>query len=195
MQEPSQRHSMTNAYFDELYREKPDPYRLSKSFYEAWKYRDTLRHLPRKRYSSALEVGCSIGVLTQLLAGRCDRLLSLDVSQAALAQARERCAKLPQVRFAQTAIPDESPEGEFDLIMISEVAYFWNPSDTARAAELLAERHLPGGYLMMVHFLPRVPEFPLTGDEAHALWRARPEWKLIREKRRKRYRMDVFERV
>ena len=195
LQGQPQKQSMTGAYFDELYREKPDPYRLSTSFYEAWKYRDTLRTLPRRRYSTALEVGCSIGVFTRRLAARCDSLLSLDVSEAALQQARERCAKLPQVRFARIGIPQASPAGAVDLLMISEVAYFLTPEDTDRAARLLAARHLPGGHLVLVHFIPRVPEFPLTGDEAHALWRARPEWRLIREKRRKRYRIDVFERV
>ncbi len=187
--------SMSGAYFDELYRGSRDPWNFEKSFYEAAKYRDTLGNLPRKRYGEALELGCSIGVLTERLAPRCDRLLSIDVSEAALGEARKRCARLPQVRFARMHLPNDSPEGQFDLLLLSEVAYYWDREDLNRAADLLARHHRPGGHLVLVHFTPPVPDYPLTGDEVHDSWRARPEWRTIREKRRKRYRLDVLERV
>ena len=91
--------SLTPGYFDDVYRAKADPWNFQSSPYEAAKYAATLAALPRPLYRNALEIGCSIGVLTAQLAARCEQLLSIDVSEQALDQARERCAQLPQVRF------------------------------------------------------------------------------------------------
>ena len=85
--------SIEPAYFDALYAADPDPWRFASSDYEREKYAATLDALPPRRFAAALEVGCSIGVLTRQLAARCDTLLALDVAEAALAQARARCPR------------------------------------------------------------------------------------------------------
>ena len=51
-------------YFDRMYAESDDPWRFETSEYERRKYAATLAALPRARYENALEIGCSIGVLT-----------------------------------------------------------------------------------------------------------------------------------
>jgi hypothetical protein len=53
------------AYFDALYARDPDPWRFATSDYERAKYRATLAALPGPLLGAALEVGCSIGVLTR----------------------------------------------------------------------------------------------------------------------------------
>ena len=60
--------SLPQSYFDRIYQQNPDPWNFETSPYEAEKYRRTLAALPRKRYMRALEIGCSIGVLTSQLA-------------------------------------------------------------------------------------------------------------------------------
>ncbi|MDX1541958.1 MAG: SAM-dependent methyltransferase, partial [Geminicoccaceae bacterium] len=74
------RQSLPASYFDEKYAADPDPWAFATSAYEAAKYQATLDALPRARYGSALELGCSIGVLTERLAARCTSLLALDVA-------------------------------------------------------------------------------------------------------------------
>ncbi len=186
--------SLPPSYFDDVYAASPDPWNFETSEYEAGKYRDTLAHLPRPRYANVLEIGCSIGVLTHQLADRCDKLLSVDVSAQALATATTRCADLPHVHFAQMHIPDEIPEGAFDLVVISEVGYYWQREDLARTARLLAARQPPGGQLMLVHYTPIVPDYPLTGDQVHETWLRRPEWAPLDRARRDQYRLDLLER-
>ncbi len=186
--------SLQPEYFDDVYARNRDPWQFETSEYERAKYADTLAALGRARYGSALEIGCSIGVLTAQLAARCDSLLSVDVSEAALAQARERCGALGHVKFERMQLPDEMPDGSFDLIVLSEVGYYWSRGDLQRTAEELAERQPAGGHLLLVHWTPFVPDYPLTGDQVHELWRAQPAWKLLREERRERYRLDVLER-
>ena len=82
--------SLDGAYFDRLYAASDDPWGFSTRWYEHRKYALTLAALPAPHYDSALEIGCSVGVLTALLAGRCTALLALDPSVRALAQARTR---------------------------------------------------------------------------------------------------------
>ena len=69
--------SLPAGYFEALYAAAPDPWDFEGSDYERGKYAATLAALPQPRYARALEVGCSIGVLTALLAPRCDRLLAV----------------------------------------------------------------------------------------------------------------------
>ncbi len=149
-------------YFDTLYAGDPDPWRFATSDYERAKYAATLAALPDRRFPAALEVGCSIGVLTQQLAPRCDALLALDVAEAALAQARARC---PAVQFERRAVPDEWPPGRFDLIMFSEMLYYLDAAAIrATAAKAMAAIN-PAGCILMVHYLGGT-DYPMTGDDA-----------------------------
>ena len=69
--------------FDGQLRQSAYPWNLDPSEYEAEKFDEMLAVLPRARYRTAFEVGCSIGVLTQRLAERCDSLLAVDCSPTA----------------------------------------------------------------------------------------------------------------
>lgn len=194
MAEPPDR-SLPPDYFEQVYAAKSDPWDFANSAYERAKYADTLAHLPRTRYVRGFEVGCSIGVLTSQLGKRCDHLLSVDVAESALAQARRRCEGMAEVHIAKMQIPEQAPDGSFDLIVVSEVGYYWSPGDQARAMALLATLHEPGGHLVLVHWTPEVHDYPQTGDEVHDTWLARPEWRTVRDERRERYRLSVLERV
>ena len=186
--------SLSPAYFDEVYRDSTDPWSFETSPYEAAKYADTLANLPRPCFATALEVGCSIGVLTEQLAEHCDSLLSVDVSDRALAIARKRLAGKANVRFERLQLPREMPDGNFSLILVSEVAYYWQRDELERAATVFASRQQPGDVLVLVHLTEFVPDYPLTGDQVHEAWIARPEWRVTRAERRERYRLDVLER-
>lgn len=186
--------SLPPAYFQAIYNQSPDPWNFEGSEYEAGKYRTTLANLPREVYARALEVGCSIGVLTYQLATRCASILAIDVSEKALAAARKRCAGLGNVRFEKVHIPRQMPKGLFDLILISEVAYYWNADDLNRAATGMSELQERGDHLMLVHFTGPVPEYPQTAEQVHDYWLGRPEWKPIRQERHEGYRLDLLER-
>ncbi|MVN76890.1 methyltransferase domain-containing protein [Hymenobacter sp. HMF4947] len=186
-------------YFDDVYRASEDPWAFTSSPYEREKYAATLAALPRPHYARAFEIGCSIGVLTAQLANRCGHLLSVDVSEAALAQARQRCAALPQVELRKLQVPSEFPTGQFDLIMVSEVGYYWSPADLARAADQMLAALPPTGQLLLVHWTPVVPDYPQTGDEVHDffLQKTQPGGALrhLHGHRADKYRLDLFEKA
>jgi SAM-dependent methyltransferase len=189
--------SLTAGYFERVYDEHDDPWGFATRPYEARKYAKTMASLPRERYTSAFEIGCSIGVLTEQLAARCDRLLAVDVAERALAQARARCRHLPQVRFQRMSVPAEFPEGLFDLILVSEVGYYWGWDDLARAQRLIVEHLAPAGHLLLVHWTPFVEDYPLTGDQVHqAFLDGAADGNGLRHlvgSRQQSYRIDLFE--
>ena len=187
--------SLPPAYFHKIYARESDPWDFETSAYEHQKYDATLRSMPRDCYENALEVGCSIGVLTKRLSGRTECLLGLDVSSRAIEVARQRCADQAGVRFACMKVPAQMPSGTFDLIVVSEVAYYWQMQDLECAATRLAERHAPGGHLILVHLTEYVPDYPLRGDQVHDYWLSRPEWRSVQHERHHRFRLDVLERL
>ena len=186
--------SLPPRYFERIYARKQDPWDFETSPYEQQKYAATLDALPRERYENAVEVGCSIGVLTSRLAKRADHLLGLDVSDRALERARERLDEEPHVDFACMQVPHQLPEDIFDLIVVSEVAYYWTRPDLEHAADELAVRHQAGGHLVLVHLTDFVPDYPQTGDQVHDYWTSRPEWRTVHHARHPRYRIDILER-
>ncbi|AWN46761.1 methyltransferase type 12 [Methylobacterium terrae] len=185
--------SLPPGYFDERYAADPDPWNFADSPYERSKYAATLAALPRAHYASALEVGCSIGVLTAALAERCDALLALDVAEAALDQARARCRDRPGVRLLRAQVPGEWPEGTFDLILLSEVVYYLDTGDVAALADRVRASLAPGGDVVLVHWTGET-HYPLTGDEAADLFISgtRDRLAVDRQVRTGQYRLDVL---
>ncbi|GAB3677291.1 class I SAM-dependent methyltransferase [Hymenobacter agri] len=163
----NQPNTLPPEYFDHVYQANRDPWNFETSPYERAKYTATLAALPRPHYAQVFEIGCSLGVLTEQLAPRCGHLLAVDVSEAALAQARARCATLPQVDIKRMRVPEEFPSQQFDLILLSEVGYYWSPADLAWAADQLIASLKPDGQLLLVHWTPPVHDYPLTGDDVH----------------------------
>jgi SAM-dependent methyltransferase len=182
--------SIEPVYFDELYAADPDPWRFATSGYEREKYAATIAALPPGRFGRGLEVGCSIGVLTQLLAARCVDFLALDVAEGALAQARARC---PSVRFERRAIPGDWPEGSFDLIVFSEVLYYLDQPSIVRTAALAIDALQPGGSMVLVHYLGGT-DYPCTGDEAASSFIAASGLTRDLEVRAGGYRIDRLRR-
>ena len=184
--------SLTPDYFVGLYASDPDPWRFASSAYERDKYRATLASLPRKRYAEALEIGCSIGVFTRRLAERCDALLALDVVPSVLDAARERCAACTNVRFFLGAVPDAWPDGRFDLIVLSEVAYYLDRRDLARLAVRIESALRPGGDVVLVHWTGPT-DYPLSGDEAARTFIAQAGFaSVLHQERTEQYRLDVL---
>ena len=182
-------------YFEDLYREHGDPWRFETSEYERAKYADTLEALPRETYDSALEVGCSIGVLTRRLAARCKTLLALDAAATPLAEARQRCRECENVEFAQIFVPREWPTGAFDLIVLSEVVYYFDRNDLKKLAARVIEASAPNAHVMLVHWTGET-NYPLSGDEAADLFlfECGDRLDIVSQIRRPNYRLDSLQR-
>jgi len=181
------------AHFQRLYDANPDPWGFRTSLYEQEKYQRTIAALGDRRFESTFEVGCSIGVFTRLLAQRCRSLLAVDIVETPLAAAREHCADLPQVQFKCMDITSGWPEGQFDLIVLSEVLYFLSPAAIAGVARRAASCLAPDGLVVLVNWLGKGDD-PVSGDDAARRFiAAATRLEVTGSDRQARYRIDLLQ--
>jgi SAM-dependent methyltransferase len=159
--------TLSPEYFEEKYKADIDPWYFRTSGYERDKYQATLRSLTKDKYAAALEVGCSIGVLTKLLSPRCVKLLAVDSSPTAIEAA---CSMSDQnITFRVANLPAEFPKGTYDLIVLSEVLYYFDKSDFERVAQSCIDSISQDGEIVLCHWLGET-DYPLTGVEASELF-------------------------
>src|ERR1017187_8811525 len=171
--------STDRQYFRNMYATSDDPWDLKTSSYESRKYGLTLDTLTMERYHNAFEPGCSIGVLSELLAPRCDRLLATDIIPSALAQAARRLEKHRNVVVEQRAIPEAWPNDTFDLGVI---------------VSLVVRSTAPGAHVVGVHWRGDT-DYPLTGDGAHEVINAHIKLRKMVHHLEKEFVIDLWERV
>jgi SAM-dependent methyltransferase len=159
--------SVSHAWFAQLYRDKPDPWDLATKWHDRRKYAVTVASLPRPRYRSCYEPGCSIGELTKLLADRCDRVLAVDFVEDAVAQARDAVRELSHVRVELATLPDDLPNEQYDLIVVSELLYYLSHDDMQQLLDGLVERLEPDGDLVAVHYRNYVEGGVYDGFNVH----------------------------
>jgi SAM-dependent methyltransferase len=152
---------------DRLYRETDDPWNFRHSPYEQAKFAATRAALGGARFRSGLEVGCGNGALARHLAPDCDAYTGFDASARALDAAR---LALPSARFVQGWFPCALPEGDHDLIVLSEVLYFLDPEGLRTLARQVALRW-PMATLLCVTWLGDTGH-DLQGEAALAAFRA-----------------------
>ncbi|MER6210045.1 SAM-dependent methyltransferase [Streptomyces sp. NPDC001642] len=167
------------AYFEDQYAGATDPWHLADRWYDRRKYGLTIAALPRPRYERAFEPGCSVGVLTTLLAARCDRLLSTDRIASAVATTARRTQGTDHVTVRQMTVPDEWPDERFDLIVLSELLYYFDDSTRARLLCQATESLTPGGHLVTAHWNHPVAEHACTGRDIAAQVDAVPDLKRL----------------
>ncbi|MEU2791615.1 class I SAM-dependent methyltransferase [Streptomyces sp. NPDC007100] len=153
------------AYFDTMYAGSADPWDLAGRWYEQRKYALTVAALPRRRYRRAFEPGCSVGILTRLLAERCDEVLATDRVPAAVEAAARRNRDLPHVEVRPMAVPDEWPAGTFDLIVLSELLYYFDDATLREVLKRTVDSLEPGATLVTVHWDHPVDDHLRTGTQ------------------------------
>jgi SAM-dependent methyltransferase len=176
-------------HFERLARESEDPWNYASSEYEQRKYRTTLDYLP-PRTGRTLELGCSVGVFTAMLAPRTSSLLAVDFSPTALERARERLAGAPGVEFERRSLPEEMPEGPFDTILCAEILYYWSPELVRDGLRRIEAALAPGGILLVVSWRHADPRRELTGDDVHSIVGAETKLRLDASRTSPDYLLD-----
>ncbi|MED6318209.1 MAG: class I SAM-dependent methyltransferase [Pseudomonadota bacterium] len=182
----SQYSAYSDSYFDELYNDNTDPWQYQTRWYEERKRNTCLALLPQPHYELAIELGCGNGVLSELLAHRCQDLISIDGNHQAVKLAKERLAALPHARVIQGIVPDKlfslkelleqrKPLSEntsinqppFDLIVISEILYYLSSSDIDVIINWALHNLALNGTLLCCHWRYAIDGFAMTGESVH----------------------------
>jgi len=180
-------------YFEGLYAASEDPWNFAASEYEQTKYARTLAELGGRTFRRALEAGASIGVFTEMLADRCEELLAVDVSERAVTAARRRLSGRGHVRVERRTLPEEMPEGPFDLIVASEVLYYFPMEEMLTVLRGFERELARGGVLLAVHWRRETETYPLQGDEVHDLLAEHTRLLNTESIIEPDYRLDLFE--
>ena len=167
--------TLPETYFAAMYAGAEDPWGFRSRWYEQRKREVTMAALTRPRYRRAFEPGCSIGVLTAALADRCDEVVAADVDECAVTTARGELAKHGHVQVERMSVPRHWPDGMFDLVVISEVAYYLGPAELEQLLDRAIGSMAPRATLLACHWRHPVPDYPATGDDVHRGLLARPE--------------------
>ena len=152
--------------------------------------------LPRPTYRHALELGCSVGVLTEALAARCEHVTATDIAAAALCETDGRlraAGRRAQVTLLHTSIDSAWPADDFDLVVLSEVGYYLTENALRRVMETEVPRLKPGATLLAAHWRHPVRDYPLDGDRTNDIIGATAGLHLTAHYQDRDVVIDVFE--
>ncbi len=186
--------SMNRSYFDEMYKADSDPWNFESSWYEQRKYALTVAALPDLRYRSGFEPGCSIGVLSSFLAERCDQLLATDIVPDVVERARDRCRESTNVHFEVRAIPEEWPPGPFDLVVLSEIAYYFDRATLCEIMSRVLATSTSSATIIAVHWRGTT-NYPLSGDEAHEIMGSQTDLQCTVHHTEPEFLLDAWNRI
>jgi len=166
------------AGFEAVYRDNIDPWNYAASPFEAFKRKVLLRACGIPPFGRALELACGTGATSRALAPRCLRLIALDSSPTAIAEARRREVPLG-VAYEVGLLPADMPRGPFDLIVASEILYYLSRPDLVRTLARIEAALAPGGRVVVLHHVGDFADAAVRPRLAQALAVARFRRRMI----------------
>lgn len=138
--------------FERLYLESPDPWNYQSSAYERRKYEYVLACALKWRSAgeSALEVGCSVGVFSRMLAEHFARVTAIDVSKEALAAASHYNRDAKNVRFVHRGLQALDADEQYGVIFCAEILYYIAEKDVEIVCRQLEKYLSARGIIVLV---------------------------------------------
>ena len=182
-------------FFEEMYRQSSDPWSFASSPYELRRYDAIVHALNANRYRHAFEPGCSVGVLTELLATLCDRVDAMDISPTAVMIAAERCVRFPHVEIHCRSLDDSFSVQDIDLLVLSEIGYYFDRDRWRSLAERLVKSVVPSGTILAAHWLGQSTDHRQHGDGVHEVLRSIDFMSLEYSERNTSFRLDRWRKL
>lgn len=96
-----------------------------------------------------LDVGCGAGTWTEIFARRYNTVIGIEQSSLMLKAARERVARLPNVKILEGDSRHDLPEGSFDMIFLGGLCMYLNDLDVMALLHSLKSRLVEGGSIIL----------------------------------------------
>jgi LmbE family N-acetylglucosaminyl deacetylase len=184
--------SAVGDHFEALHRVSADPWSVRTRWYERRKRALTCAVLPKESYARGFEVGCSNGEMSALLAERCDELVCVDSAPTAVALATERTAAAGNVVVQRMRVPEEWPDGSFDLVVVSEVAYYLAADQWAATVDRILGSLAEGGQVVLCHWMGHADDFAQSAWDAHAAFANRSGLRVLVQHHDEAFLLEVF---
>ena len=84
------------------------------------------------------------------------------------------------------------PDTQFDLIVLSEVGYYFQPGTLYHTVSRLQSALQTEGELLAAHWLGDSPDHVMHGDTVHSVLREALSMDLVHERRHDGFRVDVW---
>jgi trans-aconitate methyltransferase len=162
------------AFFEQLYR-NGDPWNFDSDSYEQDRYAQLLGALDGRRFRRAYEPACAMGALTRRLADQCDELIARDLSPSAVACAQLACSELQSVDVSVGDVREDPPSGSFDLVVFSELGYYFELPELTTVVDKIVDLLVPGGVTAGTHWTGSSPDHRIAGEVVVATIDRHPE--------------------
>lgn len=160
-------------FFEAMYSSSPDgdPWSFGTDVAEQARYDHLASIVGERSVRRCLEPGCATGELTVRLAQRCAQVLALDVAPAAVDVARARVGNTPHVELRVGSVPEDlgHDDTDLDLVVLSEVAYYFEPVELTALVAELHRRCAPDARWLLCHWTGTSVDHRLGGAQANEL--------------------------
>jgi hypothetical protein len=96
-----------------------------------------------------------VGILTEAPAANCGNVTATDIGQAALDETDARLSaagRRQHVRLQRTSIDCAWPADDFDLVVLSELAYYLSKNTLRRVLDSEVSQLMPGTTVLAAHW-------------------------------------------
>ncbi len=192
------------AAFEAAYTRSDDPWAAAdpRYSYQARKYHGLMEYLPEgRRFASALDLGCGLGLLSQHLAKCSDEVLALDIAEAAVELARLRAKGIPNLRFEQGDILPlpRALDGCFDLVVLADTLYYLPQVDDARLETLalrVSDLLMPSGLCLLAnHHFAGLDRDSRISRRIHRAFSWSPRFRVLRDGQRPFYLVSLLQQA
>ena len=96
-----------------------------------------------------LEIGCGVGVQTQLLAKACRNVTAIDISTKSIEIAKQQFSKLQNIEWIAADIFDLDFETPFDIIVLPDVLHYIPEMKHGLLFEKMKQWLAPNGFILI----------------------------------------------
>ncbi len=114
-----------------------------------YKIHELLLRFGLQKTDNVLEIGCGVGVQTQLLAKACRNVIALDISPKSIEIAKHQFSSLKNVEWLAADVLEMDFSEKFDVIVLPDVLHYIPEEKHALLFEKMKHWLAPNGFILI----------------------------------------------